>query len=87
LNYFGSAPTLNLALLALVVDTTKLNGIDLKSPGSGNCNKYLKHLVLGDSLVGTLFKVALILGGLFPNLEQVNFECSDTVQTKKSILE
>lgn len=77
----------NLASLALVVDTTKLDGIDLKNPGGGNCNKHLKHLVLGDSPVGTPLKVALILSGLFPNLEQVNFECSDTAQTKKSILE
>jgi hypothetical protein len=76
-----------LTSIALVIDTTKLDGIDLKNPGGGRCNKYLKHLVLGNSPVGTPLNVALILSGLFPNLEQVNFDCPDTMQINKSITE
>ncbi|KAG2364607.1 hypothetical protein BDR07DRAFT_1608072 [Suillus spraguei] len=76
-----------LTSLALVIDATKLNGIDIKSPDGGRRNKYLKHLDLGNSLVGTPLKVALIISGLFPNLEQVNFDCLDTMQIKKSTRE
>ncbi|KAG1781719.1 hypothetical protein EV702DRAFT_603098 [Suillus placidus] len=76
-----------LTSLVLVIDATKLDGIDLKSPGGGSCNKYLKHLVLGNSPLGIPLKVALILSGLFPNLEQVNLDCPDTVQIKKSTME
>ncbi|KAG1870775.1 hypothetical protein DFJ58DRAFT_24470 [Suillus subalutaceus] len=76
-----------LTSLALVIDATKLDGIDLKSPGGGSCNKHLKHLVLGNSPVGTPLKVALILSGIFPNLEQVNLDCPDTEQIKRSTME
>lgn len=71
-----------LTSLALVIDATKLDGIDLKTPGGGICNKYLKHLVFGNSPVETPLKVALILSGIFPNLEQVNLDCADAMQTK-----
>ncbi|KAG2154022.1 hypothetical protein DEU56DRAFT_433788 [Suillus clintonianus] len=78
----------SLTSLALVVDATKLDGINLKCPGGGRCNKHLKHLALGNSPVGSSLHVALILSGLFPHLEQVNFDYGDRMQTmKKSAIE
>ncbi|OJA19389.1 hypothetical protein AZE42_12927 [Rhizopogon vesiculosus] len=38
-----------LTLVSLVIDTTKLDGIDLQYPGGGICNKNLKDLDLGNS--------------------------------------
>ncbi|KAG1750877.1 hypothetical protein EDB19DRAFT_1871440 [Suillus lakei] len=71
-----------LTSLALVVDATKLDGINLKCPGGGSCNKNLKHLILGNSPVESPLKVALILSGLFPHLEQVNLDCWGSSQIK-----
>ncbi|KAG2076491.1 hypothetical protein BDR04DRAFT_1089610 [Suillus decipiens] len=71
--------------LALVIDATKLDGIDLKNPDGKRCNKYLKHLDLGNSLVETPTKMALIISDLFPNLKQV--DCLGTVEIKKSTRE
>ncbi|KAG1890175.1 hypothetical protein F4604DRAFT_1709075 [Suillus subluteus] len=65
--------------LALVIDTTKLDGIDLKSPGGDHFTKNLKDLILGNSVIDSPLNVALILSGLFPDLEQVNLDCWDTV--------
>ncbi|KAG0700857.1 hypothetical protein DFH29DRAFT_1000768 [Suillus ampliporus] len=67
-----------LTLLALVIDTTKRKGIDLKCPGGGSCNENLETLVLGNSPIKSPLNVALILSGLFPRLEKVNLECWDT---------
>ncbi|KAG0700854.1 hypothetical protein DFH29DRAFT_876323 [Suillus ampliporus] len=61
-----------LTSLALVIDATKLDGIDLKFPGGGNRNKHLRFLALGNSPIRSPPDVALILSGLFPRLEQVN---------------
>ncbi|KAG1751464.1 uncharacterized protein EDB91DRAFT_1243725 [Suillus paluster] len=63
--------------LALVIDTTKLDGIDLKYPGGGSCNKKLKSLVLGNSPIVSPLNVALVLSGLFPCLEQVDLDYWD----------
>ncbi|KAG0698616.1 hypothetical protein DFH29DRAFT_1081724 [Suillus ampliporus] len=63
--------------LVLVIDTTKLEGIDLKCPGSGSRNKNLKSLTLGNSSIESPLNVALVLSDLFPNLEQVDLNCWD----------
>ncbi|KAG1890197.1 hypothetical protein F4604DRAFT_1551469, partial [Suillus subluteus] len=60
-----------LTSLALVIDGTKLGGIDLKRPGGGICNEGPQFLVLGNSPVESPENVALILSGLLPRLEQV----------------
>ncbi|KAG1870225.1 hypothetical protein DFJ58DRAFT_723121 [Suillus subalutaceus] len=65
--------------LALVIDTTKLDGIDLKSPGGEYFTKNLKDLILGNSVIDSPLNVALILSSLFPDLEQVNLDCWNTV--------
>ncbi|KAG1736877.1 uncharacterized protein EDB91DRAFT_495084 [Suillus paluster] len=67
-----------LTSLALVIDTTKLEGIDLKCPGGERCNEQLKSLALGNSSIESPVNVALILSGLFPCLTQVNLDCWDT---------
>ncbi|KAG2074681.1 hypothetical protein BDR04DRAFT_1229255 [Suillus decipiens] len=61
--------------LALVIDTTKLDNIDLMSPSGGSLNTCLNHLTLGNSLIDSPANVALILSGLFPHLEQVDLDC------------
>ncbi|KAG0700858.1 hypothetical protein DFH29DRAFT_1053820 [Suillus ampliporus] len=66
-----------LTSLALVIDTTKLEGIDLKYPGGGSCNKNIKSLTLGNSPIESPLNVALVLSGLFPSLEQVDLGCWD----------
>ncbi|KAG0700860.1 hypothetical protein DFH29DRAFT_604027 [Suillus ampliporus] len=68
----------NLMSLALVIDATKLEGIDLKCPGGGSCNKNIKSLTLGNSPIEPL-NVALVLSGLFPSLEQVDLRCWDLI--------
>ncbi|KAG2040986.1 hypothetical protein BDR03DRAFT_947865 [Suillus americanus] len=75
-----SSPRLCPALtsLTLVIDTTLWHGIDLKSPSGGNRNHNLKNLILSNSPVGSPAQVALILNGLFPNLEKVNLNCWDS---------
>lgn len=65
--------------LALVIDTTKLDGIDLRSPGGEHFYNHLKVLSLGSSIIDSPLNVALILSGLFPHLGQVNLGCWDTV--------
>ncbi|KAG1751771.1 hypothetical protein EDB19DRAFT_1903729 [Suillus lakei] len=67
-----------LTSLTLVLDTTKLDGIDLKTPGDGTCNKHLKKLVLTNSPIDFPLNVALILSGLFPNLPEVDLGCWDS---------
>ncbi|KAG0700853.1 hypothetical protein DFH29DRAFT_1080441 [Suillus ampliporus] len=64
-----------LTSLALVIDATKLDGIDLKCPSGGNRNKHLRFLALGDSPIKSPRNVALILSGLFPCLEKVDLDC------------
>ncbi|KAG1777765.1 hypothetical protein EV702DRAFT_1196975 [Suillus placidus] len=64
-----------LTSLALVIDTTKSDGIDLKCPGGGRCNKRLESLVLGNSPINVPVNVALIISGLFPYLKQVDLAC------------
>ncbi|KAG1890171.1 hypothetical protein F4604DRAFT_1643764 [Suillus subluteus] len=68
----------SLISLALVIDTTKVDGIDLRSPGDGHFTKLLKELSLGNSVIDSPLNVALILSGLFPDLEQVNLDCWNT---------
>ncbi|KAG2111184.1 uncharacterized protein F5147DRAFT_771916 [Suillus discolor] len=63
-----------LTSLALVIDTTKLDGIDLRNPSGGRFNT-LNCLTLGNSPIDCPVNVALILSGLFPRLEQVNIDC------------
>ncbi|OJA15628.1 hypothetical protein AZE42_12017 [Rhizopogon vesiculosus] len=64
-----------LTTLSLVIDTTKLDGIDLQCPGGGICNKNLKDLVLGNSCIESPLNVALILSSIFPHLERVGLNC------------
>jgi hypothetical protein len=64
-----------LTSLALVIDTTKSDGIDLKCPGGGRCNKRLAFLNLGNSPINNPVDVALIISGLFPYLKQVDLAC------------
>ncbi|KAG1846727.1 hypothetical protein F4604DRAFT_1547496, partial [Suillus subluteus] len=61
-----------LTSLSLVIDATELDGIDLKCPGGGLCNKHLNFLALGASPMRFPVKVAVILSGLFPRLEKVD---------------
>ncbi|KAG0693303.1 hypothetical protein DFH29DRAFT_964674 [Suillus ampliporus] len=61
-----------LVSLSLVIDTTHLTGIDLKSLRNGVCNNRLQELVLGNSPIDSVPTVALILNSLFPNLKEVN---------------
>ncbi|KAG0694384.1 hypothetical protein DFH29DRAFT_815425 [Suillus ampliporus] len=74
----------SLTSLALVIDATKLVGINLKSPGGENFSKCLKDLTLGNSIISSPLNVALILSGLFPYLEQVNLDCWDTAPMNSS---
>jgi hypothetical protein len=67
-----------LTSLALVIDTTKLDGIDLKCPGGEHFTNHLKDLTLGNSIIDSPLNAALILSGLFPHLGQVNLNCWDT---------
>ncbi|KAG1870229.1 hypothetical protein DFJ58DRAFT_723125 [Suillus subalutaceus] len=64
-----------LTKLALVIDTTKSDGIDLKCPGGGRCNKRLEFLTLGNSRISGPVNVALIISGLFPYLKEVDLSC------------
>ncbi|KAG0706481.1 hypothetical protein DFH29DRAFT_152727 [Suillus ampliporus] len=48
-NQFTRALPPSLTSLALVVDNTKLEGINIKCPGGGRCNERLKFLALGNS--------------------------------------
>lgn len=64
-----------LTSLALVIDTTKSDGIDVKRPGGGRCNKRLEFLALGNSRINAPVNVALIISGLFPYLKQVDLAC------------
>jgi hypothetical protein len=66
-----------LITLTLVIDTTKLDGIDLKNPGGGISNDHLEKLVLTNSPMTSPLKVALILSGLFPRLLEVDLDCWD----------
>ncbi|KAG2043390.1 hypothetical protein BDR03DRAFT_1087600 [Suillus americanus] len=63
--------------LALVIDTTKLDDIDLRNPGGENFYSHLKDLSLGNSVIDSPLNVAFILGDLFPHLEQVDLDCWD----------
>ncbi|KAG1906734.1 uncharacterized protein F5891DRAFT_941305 [Suillus fuscotomentosus] len=67
-----------LTSLALAIDTTKLEGINLRSPSGENLNTYLNDLTLGNSLIASPLNVALILSGIFPYLEQVDLDCWHT---------
>lgn len=61
-----------LVSLSLIIDTTQLDGIDVKSPGNGICNNGLQELVLGNSPISSPLDVALVLSSLLPNLPEVN---------------
>ncbi|KAG1751460.1 uncharacterized protein EDB91DRAFT_609285 [Suillus paluster] len=71
-----------LTSLGLVIDTTELDGIDLKRPGGGSYNPHLKFLAFGNSPIESPVDVALVLSGLFPYLKQVNLDCWDTSSKK-----
>ncbi|KAG2132623.1 hypothetical protein BD769DRAFT_1573138 [Suillus cothurnatus] len=62
----------SLTSLSLAIDARTLDGINLKSPGSGLCNNHIKYLALGASPMKSPVKVAIILSGLFPRLEKVD---------------
>lgn len=68
----------SLTSLSLVIDTTKLDGIDIKRPGGGIFSKHLKVLTLGNSPIDSPQHVVLILSGLFPYLEQVELDYWDS---------
>lgn len=68
--------------LTLVIDTTKLDGIDLGSPGGELFYDHLKVLTLGNSVIDSPLNVALILSGLFPHLQQVSLGCWSTTPMK-----
>ncbi|KIK44798.1 hypothetical protein CY34DRAFT_600028 [Suillus luteus UH-Slu-Lm8-n1] len=59
-----------LVSLALVIDTTQLDGIDVESPGIYYDG--LQELALGNSLIDSSVDIALVLSSLFPNLPEVN---------------
>ncbi|KAG2355754.1 hypothetical protein BDR07DRAFT_1425268 [Suillus spraguei] len=65
--------------LALVIDTTKLDNIDLTNPNGGSLNTCLNRLTLDNSLIDSPVNVALILDGLFPHLEQVDLDCWERI--------
>jgi hypothetical protein len=67
-----------LTSLTLVIDATKLDGIDLKCPGGEHFTHHLEDLTLGNSVIDSPLNVALILSGLFPHLEQVDLDCWNT---------
>ncbi|KAG2740912.1 hypothetical protein P692DRAFT_20880501 [Suillus brevipes Sb2] len=67
-----------LTSLALAIDTTSLEGINLRNPGGENLNTRLNDLTLGNSLIASPLNVALILSGIFPCLEQVDLDCWNT---------
>lgn len=69
-----------LTSLSLVIDTTKVDGINLKRPGVDLCNKHLEFLSLGDSPIQSPLNVALILSGLFPLLGQVDLAWWDMMK-------
>lgn len=79
----GRCPALT--SLTLVINVTKLNGIDLKSPGGGCRNEHLKFLALGNSPIKDPVNVALIISGLFPNLKKVDCWDAYPVGQKKSV--
>ncbi|KAG1790519.1 uncharacterized protein HD556DRAFT_695181 [Suillus plorans] len=79
----GRCPALT--SLTLVINVTKLNGIDLKRPGGGCRNERLKFLALGNSPVKVPVNVALIISGLFPNLEKVDCWDAYPMVQKKSV--
>ncbi|KAG1762908.1 hypothetical protein EDD22DRAFT_537528 [Suillus occidentalis] len=66
-----------LTSLALVIDTTKLDGIDLKCPGGEHFAHHLTDLTLGNSIIDSPVNVALVLSGLFPHLERLDLSCWD----------
>ncbi|KAG2358713.1 hypothetical protein BDR07DRAFT_1416791 [Suillus spraguei] len=66
-----------LTSLTLVINTTELDGIDLKTPGGGIFNDHLEKLALTNSPMTSPLNVALILSGLFPNLLKVDLDCWD----------
>ncbi|KAG2337505.1 hypothetical protein BDR05DRAFT_952579 [Suillus weaverae] len=68
----------SLTSLALAIDTTKLEGINLRSPSGEKLYPYLNELTLGNSLIASPLNVALILSGIFPYLEQVDLDCWNT---------
>jgi hypothetical protein len=79
----------SLTSLSLVIDATKLDGIDIKRPGGGIFSKHLKVLVLGNSPIDSPKHVALILSELFPYLEQVELDYWDayTITQKKTMVD
>ncbi|KAG1900584.1 uncharacterized protein F5891DRAFT_1032737 [Suillus fuscotomentosus] len=79
----GRCPALT--SLTLVINVTKLNGIDLKSPGGGCRNERLKFLALGNSPIKVPVNVALIISGLFPNLKKVDCWDAYPMGQKKSV--
>jgi hypothetical protein len=77
----------SLTSLSLAIDATKLDGIDIKRPGGEIFSKNLKVLVLGNSPIDSPQHVALIISGLFPYLEQVEFDCWDSyTQAQKNTM-
>lgn len=76
ISLLGLCPALT--SLTLVINTTELDGIDLKTPGGGICNNHLEKLVLTNSPMESPLNVALILSGLFPNLLKVDLGCWDS---------
>lgn len=76
ISLLGLCPALT--SITLVIDTTELDGIDLKTPGGGICNNHLEKLVLTNSPMESPLNVALILSGLFPNLLKVDLGCWDS---------
>jgi hypothetical protein len=65
-----------LTSLTLVIDATKLDGIDLKCPGGKHFTHHLKDLTLGNSVIHSPLNVALILSGLVPYLERLDLKSS-----------
>jgi hypothetical protein len=77
----------SLTSLSLAIDATKLDGIDIKRPGGEIFSKNLKVLVLGNSPIDSPQHVALIISGLFPYLEQVEFDYWDSyTQAQKNTM-
>ncbi|KAG2074688.1 hypothetical protein BDR04DRAFT_1229261 [Suillus decipiens] len=63
--------------LALVINTTKLYGIDLRSPSGEIFSEHLTDLTLGNSVISSPPNAALMLNSLYPHLRRVNLECWD----------
>jgi hypothetical protein len=65
---------LQLLHLSLVIDTTQLDGINVRSPGNEIRSDKLQERALGNSPIDSPLNMALVLTSLFRDLEEVNLD-------------